>query len=416
MAYKDLNGIDRVRVVHLDFMRNATFCRLSGFTQIGEVHVNNKVPTAATNGADVIYNEAWILTLTQKQLRYLVAHENLHKALHHCTGYVELCKKYPQLAGQAMDYVVNQIIEDMDAGTNFVERPTNPGPLIDAKYKDWSWIDVLEDLLKNPPQGGGGGSGDGSAGQQLDEHTQVEVKPKGDGEDEAGNGDGKTLTEEQLAQLKQAIEDARVHGEMVAKRLAGKGSPGVNLAGFKERKTDYVQALREFFLETIQGDDLSRLIPPNKRMLASGFLMPSHYTEAVGELIIACDTSASMSGIYPVVFGEIARLCQQVTPAAVRLLWWDVRIQGDQRFEPKDYHNLRNAMKPRGGGGTIVSCVAQYVAEKGYKPQAVIYMTDGYIESDYKVVDRPSLWVITDNPGFKPRKGKLLRLRASEVS
>ena len=63
-----------------------------------------------------------------------------------------------------------------------------------------------------------------------------------------------------------------------------------------------------------------------------------------------------------------------------------------------------------------MSCVAEYVREKQYKPKAVIYLTDGYIESNYSVCDGTQvLWGVVDNDHFVPSKGKAVRIY-SEVS
>jgi hypothetical protein len=60
---------------------------------------------------------------------------------------------------------------------------------------------------------------------------------------------------------------------------------------------------------------------------------------------------------------------------------------------------------------SYVSCVADYIAEKQYKPKAVIYLTDGYIESDFRVPQMPLLWGLVDNDTFTPHTGKVLRIK-----
>ena len=125
---------------------------------------------------------------------------------------------------------------------------------------------------------------------------------------------------------------------------------------------------------------------------------------------MACDTSGSMQGLYPVVFGEIARICQQVMPASVRVLWWDTQVAGEQVFTLKDYASISKLMSPKGGGGTTVSCVAKYIAAKRYKPKATIMLTDGYVESKYEVAPGNVLWGVRGNSSFRPLRGKLLQI------
>lgn len=219
------------------------------------------------------------------------------------------------------------------------------------------------------------------------------------------------MTPEEIKEVAGQIADAVRQGLMVREKMRGDKAGGADLSNvLQERNTNWRDPLREFIQQTCDGDDLSRFVPPNKRLLASGFIMPSHFSESVGELIVACDTSGSMGGVYPIVFGEIARICNHAMPSQVRVIWWDTQVAGEQVFKPGDYERMGTVMKPAGGGGTTVSCVAAYVREKKYTPAAVIYLTDGYIESNYDVVDAPCLWGVIDNDSFMPLKGKLLRL------
>jgi predicted metal-dependent peptidase len=398
MAFKDLKPSEKLVAVHTDFMKHKDFCILGGVTQIGKVEVRDDVPTACTNGEDVKYGEAFIAGMSRKQLRYLVGHENLHKALHHCTSYTAVAQKHPNEFAMAIDYVVNWQLESMDTGADkFLERPTDIPPLIDAKYADMSVLEVMRDLLKNPPPpppkgGGGSGSGDGT----MDVHIIVEKTPENEAE---------------LEDVKQKLEDAVRHGEIVQGQLrSGTSGEPKSLNGFRESRTDWRPALRRFFQEICEGDDQSRFSPPNKRMLPLDIILPSHFSEMTGEIIIACDTSGSMGHVYPLVFGEVARICQQLNPASVRLLWWDTRIAGEQVFTAKDYANIAKVMKPAGGGGTTVTCVAQHIRAKKYKPKAVILLSDGYIEASYELPPGNVLWGIVGNPRFVPLRGKVLHI------
>lgn len=415
MAFKDLTPRERITAVSFDIMKDDEFCLMGGATQIGNTTVEDDVPTACTNGRDTKYGRDFIMGMTRGQLRYLVAHETAHKMLMHCVEYQAICEKYGQLANMAMDYVVNQMVEDLDGGRGFVERPTDPAPLIDAKYKGKSFLEVLQDLVKNPPPEQpqqGKGNGKGKPGP-LDQHVQS--KEAGAGEE----GDGEnSLSADEMKELKQAMQDAIAQGQIVREKMQqkrGTSGSGGRVNGFEQRNTDWKGPLRRFIQELSEGDEQSRFSPPNKRMLPLGIILPSHFSEAVGEIIIACDTSGSMTGVYPTVFGEVARICQQVKPAKVRMLWWDTQIAGDQTFTEKDYDKIAKQLKPAGGGGTTVSVVADYIKEKKIKAKCVIMLSDGYIESDYRMAPIPHLWGIVDNTSFQPKKGKKLDIYSSTL-
>jgi predicted metal-dependent peptidase len=398
MSFKDLALTQRIAAVHFDIMRDPEFSLLGGVTQIGKVKLVSGAgvcPTASTNGGDVFYNEDFIKDMDRQTLRYLVLHENLHKALHHCTAYKGIVEKHPQLSNMAMDYVINLMIEDMDAAIKrdkpFVSRPVSTPPLIDVKYRGMSFMEVLRDLVKNPPP---------EDSSTMDEHMP------GD-----GGEDGKEASETKVAALKQAITDAINQGAIVQTKLRGdKSGKASDLSGFQERRTNWREPLKRFVQAVCEGDEQSRWNPPNKRYLPLGLRMPSHYSETIGELIIACDTSGSMGGVYPTVFGEVARICKSVQPSKVRMLWWDTAVNSEQVFTAKDYDNIAKVMKPEGGGGTTVSCVAEYISEKQYKPVAVVYLTDGYIETTYVMPKVPCLWGVVDNTTFIPAKGGVVRI------
>lgn len=396
----------RVKVVHTDCMSHPEFAQLAGIICMGRVVVDSR-RTAATNGRDVFYGEQFNMALNQKQLRYMALHENGHKSLRHCVEYREICRRYRRLANIAQDHVINLMIEECDPYFQFVERPTQT-LCCDKRFTGMSWIEVLRILIKENPEddGGSGGKGKGSGGgsaagaEPLDEHL--------DGVD--------TLTAQELDKLAGEIDEALRQGRVLANKLRGsKGSGGGIDAAVAERRTPWREALREFIQTICSGHDNSRFCPPNKRLQPLGFIMPSHFSEAVGELIIACDTSGSMTGVYPVVFGEIANICQTVNPERVRVIWWDTAVCGDQEFTPENYADIAQLMKPEGGGGTTVSCVAEYVAAKNYKPVAVIYLTDGYIESDYITPAVPCLWGVVDNERFVPRTGSKIDINSLTI-
>lgn len=403
MSFDKLTPNQKIQAANIDCMRHPQFARLSGVICMGKSETTPKFPTAYTNGKDKFYGADFIADMPRKQLRYLVLHESFHVALKHCVlpHYVALFKKYKRKANMAADYVVNGMIEELDPEFKFVERPTKVAPLVDDKFKGMSFPQVLKALLDDDKDDDGGGKGSGADGDGapndgcMDEH---EMSP-----DE--------LPIEEREKLEKLIDDANRQGELLSSKLRGNSGGGRDLLGtMTQRNTNWKEPLMDFINAVCKGDENSRFCPPNRRMLASGFVMPSHFDENIGELIIACDTSGSMAGLYPVVFGEIARVCQHAKPDKVRVIWWDTQVRGEQEFVPEDYEKIGDLMAPKGGGGTTVSCVAQYVAEKQYKPKALIMLTDGYIESDYLLPELPVLWGVVGNDDFVPQRGKVIRI------
>lgn len=399
--FERMTPAERVKKVHIDLMKHKEFALLSGVALVGKVSIDPKCPTAWTNGRDVTYGEKFVMAMNIKQLRYLVAHENLHKALRHCTEYVEMSRKYPDQFAAAVDFCVNDQIETMDPNFEFVERPTAVPPLVDKKFHNWSMLRILKFLVQNSKGGGKGkgkGEGQGGGNGGFDEH-------------EVQEGEEGQLTAEELREAAKQIDDAVRQGKIVQQKLAGNEAGGHNLdVAIQNRDTRWREHLREFVSMICKGDDMSRFVPPNKRMLASGFIMPSHFSESTGELHIYCDTSGSMTGVYPIVFGEVVQIVRDVNPEKVRIIWWDTAVAGEQVFEPKDYGAIAQALQPKGGGGTTPEVVRKYVDKKGYKAKCGVFLSDGDFFTSDVSMPWPVLWGIIGNDNFTPAQGKVVNI------
>lgn len=407
----------RVTAVNFDIMRSSVFCRLAGHVTMGRSEVAKAMPTAATDGKNKFYGEAFIKDMTRKQLRSIALHENSHVALGHCIQYKALVDKWPRLSNIAQDYVINGMLEELDPQHQFFDWPTSVKPLLDPKYTGMSFPNVLRDLIKEMKEKH---NIDVSSGEK---NATLNGKPLGEAiKDLIEKAFGKPLDEHvrgkhthaEEEKINSEVSDANQHGEAEARRrAAGKESGGRDVFGLaKERQTDYRAALANFLQEITAGDDDSRFCPPNRRMLASGFLMPTHFTESPGDLILACDTSGSMHGLYGTVFGEIVRLCKQMQPGSVRLLWWDSEVCGEQLFTPDKYDALATALQPKGGGGTVPSRVVDYIEDKKIKAKAIVWLTDGYLGCDTPATRMPAIWTVIDNDNFTATHGKTLRVRS----
>jgi predicted metal-dependent peptidase len=141
-------------------------------------------------------------------------------------------------------------------------------------------------------------------------------------------------------------------------------------------------------------------------MMANDLYMPSMENESVGELVIAIDTSGSIGGVELTEFAtELASICDAVSPSKIRVLWWDTAVHGEQVFQD-NYTNIKDMLKPQGGGGTHVGCVSDYVVGNKIPCEGVLVFTDGYVESDIKWdITAPTLWLVTQRRDFQPPMG-----------
>ena len=401
-VWQTMTPQQKVTACKIDISNHPQFSMLSGFMNIGNTQITDELPTAATNGIDMLFNPDLVNEQSRQQLRYIVCHEAMHIGLKHCSEYRAIVKKHPMETNMAMDYVINLMIEDTDKSGGFVDRPTVE-PLIDEKYRGMSFLEVLDDLLKNPPPDGHwpvgkGEGGKGKAGDEKQGHGGFDMHLDMPEDVDTDEHDRR-------------VADAARQGQTLQRKLAGNGKGGNPLDSMiQQRKTDWRDALRQFVTTVCEGDEYSRFNPPNKRMLASGILMPSHFSESSGEIIIAGDTSGSMSEYYGMILGEVAQICKTANPERVRMLWWDTSVCAEQIFKPSDYDRIGTLLKPKGGGGTHPACVTRYIQQHNLQPKAIVWLTDGYLDGSATQTSIPQLWGVVRNERFVAPQGKVVHI------
>jgi predicted metal-dependent peptidase len=391
-------------VVNLDIMRSPLFARLSGIVMMGKREFTS-ISTAATNGRDVVYGKEFMSKLSRKQFRWVVLHENFHKALKHCAEmYARMMKLDHRTANKAADFVVNGMIRRSDPKREFADPEDMPSPAIvwdDPQYDDLSFVEIFRILYAK----------------------KQDAEDRGEASDEGGFDDHEPEPPDLPEDWNETIDEAITQGEIIEKELRRRagmdGSGGaIDFKYASRRKTDYKTPLREFLTANATGRDTPRSKLNARVYSATGgaVILPSLLSESCEELLVAADTSGSMEGVYPIMFGEIVRAAQLMKPKLLRLLWWDTKIAGEQTFDMRNLNDLASALKPRGGGGTTPSCVVSYVEQKKYRPQAIIWMTDGYFGAEPVAhIKRPQLWVVIDNPRYTAPVGKTLHVSKYEL-
>jgi predicted metal-dependent peptidase len=384
-----LTAEQRIERCHIDLMNHPNFVAYSGILMIGSVKVDDKTPTAYTNGRDVVYGREFISSLTEAELRGVILHENKHKMYRHIATWHHLWKQNARKANMACDYVINLEIADEGKATGgFVALPECG--LLDEKYRGMD-SQMVFGLLPDEDEQGGGGSGGGS----LDEH---------------GWEDGKAMSAEEVKELAEEIDNAIRQGAI----LAGKVNGNLNrsFTDLMSAKVDWREALREFVSSVSSGKDDSTWRKPNRRWLQHDIYMPSTISESMGRLVVAPDTSGSIRDEdINKVLSEVVSLMNNVNPEIVDLLYWDSAVAGHEVYGIGDGDKLMASTKPKGGGGTNPSCITDYMKERNIKPECAIVLTDGYVGGDWGGDwDCPVLWVIIGGCKDVPSKGSVIYL------
>ena len=400
---KQLTPEQRLSKAVVDIMGNPKYVALAGVLMIGDRSVQDDIPTACTNGRDEMYGRAFVDTLNDAELRFLVLHECYHKLYRHLTTWRHLHEEDAQLANIACDYVINVKIAD-DNTDGWAVMPQ--GGCFDPKYRGWDSAAVFHDIRENgspqdQQQGSGQGSGDGQpqSPQGFDDHDW-------DGAAE--------LTPDEKRELARDVDEAIRQGALIAGKVGSGGDR--DLDDLLTPQIDWREVLREFIKTTCAGNDYSTWQRPNRRYVSSGYYMPSGISEQVGELVIAVDTSGSIGQVELTAFmSEIRSICDTVQPERIRLLYWDTEICQDEKYDMNQLDDLVKTTKPKGGGGTNVECVTEYLTAEGIKPQAAIVLTDGYLGGSWGQWACPVLWCILDNKSAKPDTGKYVNITSREM-
>jgi predicted metal-dependent peptidase len=395
----------RIKKGHIALMKHPMTALWAGVMMMGTTEVVDSDITAYTNGVDKKYGRKFLVTKcpTQAEVNALILHENLHIGLRQIVHNMDLFKENMQRANIAGDMVVNDIIVQISLKyPDLVKLPE--GGCYDPKYHNMNMREVYK-LLKN---NGGGGKGKGKGGNGGEVSSE---SGEGDQEYEFDVHDIDTEMDiDKLKEMDATIDRAIREGALLAGRL------GIDLprqiTEMLEPVIDWKAELAEFVSAACKGKDEYTWRRFNKRQLANNMYLPSVENETLGEVVVAIDTSGSIGQEQINAFAaELVSICEAVSPDSVRVLWWDTMVHGEQLFTD-NYQNIGAMLKPQGGGGTKVSCVADYINKKKVNAECVLVFTDGYLEDDVKWnISAPTLWLVTENKHWIPPSGKLVHVK-----
>ncbi len=427
---KKLNAEERLSKAVVAIMGHPRYMALSGVLMIGEKTIEEDVPTACTNGRDVMFGREMVDALADSELRFVVLHEDEGHKLHkHLTIWRWMFDIDPHVANMACDYFINIRIVDDNRLDGFATMPTGKYQgLYDERFRGMDSAQIFRILLKEKEQeqeyggensirdegqGNESGGDDGQECSGTDTHVAGGVNPHG-GFDEHDWEGAQTLSDEEQRELARDIDEAIRQGAMASGKLGGTGSRGID--ELLQPQVDWREVLREFVQTTCSGNDYSTYARPNRRLMSQGIIMPSGISEQVDELVLAIDTSGSIGQRELTTFlSEVKGVCDTVKPNKVRILYWGSRIVGDESYDMHELDDLVRSTKPENGGGTEVNCVTQYMADEGIKPQACIVLTDGHLFGDWGKWTCPVLWAILDNRGAVPDDGKAVHIKTEDM-
>ena len=394
------------RELHM-LLRHPQTAWYSGVMLHGKHVLDENIRTACTDGKDCRYNPMFVFgdQFTRPEKRFVIMHEVGHKAYRHLPFYQDYWKQDTQLANICADYVDNDILTQIaEIAPDLLQRPRCA--LYDQMFRGWSVPEVWRYFQTGKTPKGE------DHGKPQRNGSRIEIGGKTFGGDPLDEHDLSNVGEvEEQQELAKEIETALREGQMIAGKFGIKLPRA--LAEVLEPVVDWRAHMAEFVSGTIKGNEEATWQRYNRKRIADEYYLPSTYKVRPTEVIVAIDTSGSISAKQIAEFtAELSAICEGCMPDRVRVLWWEFTVTSEQVFTESQYGNLRDLLKPVGGGGTRVACVSDYITDKGYNPDCVVVLTDGYVEDDisWRVI-APTLWMITQNDSFAPPAGQVVRIK-----
>lgn len=360
---------------------------------------DESIPTMCTDGREVRWGREFVDGLSEDDVRFVLAHEVMHVILKHCQPWKG---RDQRTCNMAMDYVINEQLEQ--SGFRTVE-----GGLIDRKgrFTGMAWEEVyriLEQIKQDEENGNTDKFSDEEKDdikQQLADNEASHIEPS----------DAKTAAEQ--AEDSDRIDDMVIRAA-TQQEMSGKGDcPAGMRERIKEIRTAQIpwQEQLQKLVKCKYPEDFS-YSRPNRRHIGSGLYLPTMTGEEAGDIVIAVDTSGSVSQAELKAFvGEVNCIINDIKPRKVYLMSSDTAVADVKEYDRDHYFTDFEAV---GGGGTSFKPVFEYIEEHKLDVDQLIYFSDMYVwDGDFpaKHPDFPVVWCSSGNDYNVPF-GELVKIKA----
>lgn len=357
--------------------------------RVHRITTNPKCDTAWTDGYTCEYNPAYFLAQSAGKTGArvgLVLHETGHSANMH---FIRQCGRDKDTWNIAGDEEINLPIRA--AG---IELP--PGGYCTAKYKDWPAEHIYDDLIQqkkdkpDPGQGSGKAPGQGIGGDMVEPGSLTEKAP---------TGDIKALEQHVVALNRKAIITAQMngYGNQVPSGIAGL------VKKLSQPMIPWTNILKRYASYLTRGKLSYRRF--NRRYLHQEHFLPDRKSEHLAEIFIGQDTSGSVSKAeHEADLTEMIEIMRCGKPKKVHYAQWGSAVVFEKTIKPGE--KIEGLEMHRGGGTRPIS-VLRLIAQKN--PKLAIIMTDGdFAKEGLPEPNCPVIWVIYDDPNWKPPFGQVI--------
>lgn len=333
-------------------------------------------PTAWTDGTSMGYNPEFVLSLTQPQLRGLIAHEVCHCALGHPWRREH---REPGRWNRAADYAINDILTR-------AKFALPEGGLLDAQYRGLSSEAIYGRLQAEEASDPSSSSIGISPTPPAPTSSLPSPSPSPEAFGEVR--DAPSATEEVPA----LTEDDWSNAVLQAQALAGKEPGGMERAVTEARQPrcrSLLDAMLAWAERRAMADySWSR---PSSRYAHLGLYLPRLQSPSMPPIVAIVDTSGSIDAEQLAQFeGALQRVLDELSPESMVVISADARVQRTDVYEP----GAEIAGKYPGGGGTNFAPALKEAMT--HSPAGIVYLTD--LDGPFPDVapEVPVLWVVND--------------------
>lgn len=232
------------------------------------------------------------------------------------------------------------------------------------------------------------GNQDGQSGQSggygnFDEHGK-DTKPGKYTPLDGTKPNDSPITEQDIVEAirnAQTIQQLSNSGSQTAG--GGAGNTQIDIINkYKAPIQSWKAVMRDMVRKVTQTRSFARI---NNRLAAARVIAPSVKNQLINsDIIFAIDVSGSMRG-KPMTdtINEIVSLSRSTPIINMRVIYWDAEVMNDILVKnSKSLASQPSTFSFKGGGGTNINCVYDYIMEKQYKPNGIVYLTDGYVNGN----------------------------------
>jgi predicted metal-dependent peptidase len=342
----------------------------------------NNIPSVATDGKHLFYNKDFLQARSIKDIMFIFAHEIAHILL----GHIQKRQAPDKFKWNiACDYAANGRLQ-----ASGLQVPYDA--LIDREYSELSAEEIYKKLPKDIEKWA-----EKVGLKKYRDFFESDILLPASGKD----SDLREL-------VRRAEEYTRRRGYLPA---------GVEeiINGILRPKVNWHRLLYLFMQDVVKND--YTYLRPNRRYMLEGIIMPSLYNHQIGKIVVALDTSDSISDKEIRQFlTEFVNLAKSLMVDELYFVTCDAKVHQFYRFKSYEV-NFERLRKIKGRGGTDFRPVFEKIKEEGIRPACLVYLTDGYGEYPQTPPPYPVLWVLTCDyrsalpDMYKPPFGKCIYLK-----